>query len=115
MREEHPLKALLSIEVTEFGIVSDVKPEQPEEAYEPIEVTEYDLPLCSIDGGIIRSVIDVLAKPVTVAVDVPKEYFIPSIVTSQYPLSDINIITKKNKILLMFNVDRFRNINIKIT
>ena len=37
---EHPEKVPAPIEVTELGIVNDVKPLQPEKADEPIQVTE---------------------------------------------------------------------------
>ena len=40
VRPEHPEKALLPIDVTELGIVNEVSPEQPWKAPSPIDVTE---------------------------------------------------------------------------
>ena len=40
VKPEHPEKALLPIEVTEYGISNEVKPVQLEKVPSPIEVTE---------------------------------------------------------------------------
>ena len=40
VRPEQPEKACVPMEVTELGMVTAVSPEQPSKAYSPMEVTE---------------------------------------------------------------------------
>ena len=47
------MKAYSPILVTEFGIVIDVKPLQPEKAYSPILVTEYSTSFTFMEDGIV--------------------------------------------------------------
>ena len=42
-RLEHPRKAPVPIEVTELGILTEVKPVLPEKALFPIDVTEFGI------------------------------------------------------------------------
>ena len=50
-----PPNELSPIDVTELGIVTDVKPLQLSKAYFPIAVTEYVLPLYVTEEGMISS------------------------------------------------------------
>ena len=53
VRPEQPEKALLPMLVTELGMVTEVRPEQPEKALLPMLVTEYVFPLYEILSGIV--------------------------------------------------------------
>jgi hypothetical protein len=68
---EQPRKALLPIEVTELGIVTEVSTEQPEKALLPIEVTELGMVV------FLQPTINLFVDVSIIALQLSRESYVP--------------------------------------
>jgi hypothetical protein len=88
VKEEHIAKAVVPIEVTEFGIVIEVKEEHAAKASNPIEVIVNVLLLYITEDGMLNfPLVDLLIAEVALPVPIATYLFIESVIVYATPFT----------------------------